>query len=87
MGSTNVRLGSTIFGARQPKQPSSANVAGGILQQSLGKQCYPVGPPNPKRPKEQTHRNKALFLRKVSMSTSGDNVCDKNSGFARCRYM
>ena len=34
MGSTNVRVGSTIFGARQPKQPSSANAAGGIPQQS-----------------------------------------------------
>ena len=41
MGSKNVRVGSTIFG----------NAAGGILQQSLGKQCYPVGPPNQKRPK------------------------------------
>ena len=30
MGSTNVRVGSTIFSARQPKQPSSANAAGGI---------------------------------------------------------
>ena len=29
-----MRVGSTIFGARQPKQPSSANAAGGILQQS-----------------------------------------------------
>lgn len=36
MGSTNVRVGSTIFGARQPKQPISANVAGGIPQQSPG---------------------------------------------------
>ena len=53
-----MRVGSTIFSARQPKQPSSANAAGGILQPSLGKQCYPVGPPNQKRPKEQTQRNK-----------------------------
>ena len=34
MGSTIVRVGSKIFGARQPKQPSSANAAGGITQQS-----------------------------------------------------
>ena len=33
-GSTNVRVGSTIFSARQPKQQSSANAAGGIPQQS-----------------------------------------------------
>ena len=55
-----------------------------------GKQCYPVGLPNQKRPKEQTQhpvRNKTLFLRKVSMSTSSDNMCDKNYGFARCGYM
>ena len=32
MGSTNVRVGSTIFGARQPKQPSSASSAQGTTQ-------------------------------------------------------
>ncbi|CAH3014504.1 unnamed protein product, partial [Porites evermanni] len=32
--STNVRVGSTFFSARQPKQPSSANAAGEIPQQS-----------------------------------------------------
>ncbi|CAH3014501.1 unnamed protein product [Porites evermanni] len=34
MGSTNVRVGSTFFSARQPKQPSSANAAGRFPQQS-----------------------------------------------------
>ena len=34
MGSTNVRVGSTIFGARQPhKQPSRANAAWEMPQQ------------------------------------------------------
>ena len=32
MGSTNVRVGSTIFGARQPKQPSSASSVQGTTQ-------------------------------------------------------
>ena len=32
MGSTNVRVGSTIFGARQPKQPSNASSVQGTTQ-------------------------------------------------------
>ena len=60
---------------------------GEFLSNPRGKQWYPVGPPNQKRPKEQTQRNKTLFLRRVSISTSGDNVCDKNSGFAACECM
>lgn len=32
MGSTNVRVGSTIFGARQPKQPSNASTVQGTTQ-------------------------------------------------------
>lgn len=32
MGSTNVRVGSTIFGARQPKQPSNASTVQGATQ-------------------------------------------------------
>lgn len=39
MGSTNVRVGSTIFGARQPKQPSNASSVQGTTQ------------PNPQEPK------------------------------------
>ena len=48
MGSTNVRVGSTIFGARQPKQPSSANAAGGILQQSPRETMLSGGTSQPK---------------------------------------
>lgn len=32
MGSTNVRVGSTIFGARQPKQPGNASSVQGSTQ-------------------------------------------------------
>lgn len=32
MGSTNVRVGSTIFGARQPKHPSNASSVQGTTQ-------------------------------------------------------
>ena len=32
MGSTNVRVGSTIFGARQTKQPSNASAVQGTTQ-------------------------------------------------------
>ena len=32
MGSTNVRVGSTIFGARKPKHPSSASSVQGTTQ-------------------------------------------------------
>lgn len=34
MGSTNVRVGSTIFGARQPKRPTSASPAAGSTPQT-----------------------------------------------------
>ena len=90
MGSTNVRVGSTIFSARQPKQPSSANAAGGIPQQSP-REIMVSGGTSQLKTSQGTNpayvRNKTLFLRKVSMSTSSDNVCDKNSGFAGCGYM
>lgn len=32
MGSTNVRVGSTIFGARQPRHPSNASTLQGTTQ-------------------------------------------------------
>ena len=56
---------------------------GECLSYPRGKQWYPVGPPNQKRPKEQTQhpvRNKTLFLRKVSICNSSDIVCDKKYG-------
>lgn len=33
MGSTNVRVGSTIFGARQPKRPNNSTAAEGTPKQ------------------------------------------------------
>ena len=56
---------------------------GECLSNPRVKQWYPVGPPNQKRPKRQTPhqvQNKTLFRRKVTMSTSSDNVCDKKYG-------
>ena len=66
MGSTNIRVGSTIFGARQPKQPSDASTVQGTTQ------------PTPQEPKSTPDVSQLDISKDMLQNLNIDNEATNN---------